>query len=91
MGKLLVQGRVSVDWSRLGGRGGLRRRLLLLGCPVSVPGGVHQGVLVILSPGRSFQVGFPRGQSGRSACRGACVGGPRFVMQDDGVAPCPTV
>ena len=78
-------------WSRWGGRRGLGRRLLLLGFPVSVPGGVHQGVLVIFSPGRPFQVGLPRGRSGRSACRGACVGGPCFVMQDNGVAPCPTV
>ena len=75
MGQLSVQGPVLGGWSRWGGRGGSGRGLLLLGCPVSSTGGVHQGVLVIFSPGCPFQVGFPRGHSGRSAC-GACVGGP---------------
>ena len=85
--------RVQCRGAGLGGgvAAGPGSRLLLLGFPVSVPGGGHQGVLVILSPRRPFQVGFPRGRSGRSASRGACVGGPCLVMQDDGVAPCPTV
>ena len=86
MGQLLVQGPVSGGRSRWGGRGGPGRGLLVLGCPVSVSGGVHQGVLGIFSFGCPFQVGFTRGRGCWSARRGSCVGGARFVMQDDGVA-----
>ena len=81
MGQLPVQGPMSGGRSRLGGPGRLGRGLLVLGCPVSVSGGVHQGVLGIFSFGCPFQVGFTRGRGCWLVRRCACIGGATFVMQ----------